>query len=133
LLKLLQHDPRFTSAVLRSLARRIQRYQRALNEFVMEPAERRLVLLLLRLTKGRRRSNWVRLPFEFTNGHLSKAIGTTRGRVSYFLNRFERLGFLRRRNGLELNVSLAEEFLEPSNSIWERHRQAQPSNGAVSL
>lgn len=99
LLKRLRQDRVFTSALLRNLARRIQRCQNTVYEFVTEPAERRLAFLLMRLSPGRRASEWVRLPFPITNGDLAKSIGTTRGRISYFLNRFERLGFLRRREG----------------------------------
>lgn len=121
LLKRLQQDRRFASALLRDLARRLQRYQKTVNDFVTEPAERRLAFLLARLSPTRRASGWVRLPFRVTNAELAKTIGTTRGRVSYFLNRFERLGWLRRDDGLSINRQGLSEFLESS----PRHPQTQ--------
>lgn len=112
LLNRIQHDRLFASALLRNLARRIQRYQTAVTEFVTEPAERRLALLLIRLAPRRRASDWVRLPFTLTNLELARTIGTTRGRISYFLNRFERQGCLIRHEGLNINVVRCEEFLK---------------------
>ncbi len=113
LLERIRRDRGFASALLRNLARRIQRCHDTIHEFVTEPAERRLALLLLRLAPRRRASEWVTLPFGFNNGDLARAIGTTRGRISYFLNRFERLGWLRRGNG---NITIApaqcEQFLK---------------------
>lgn len=117
ILERMMRDRAFASALLRSLARRIQRCHSTIEEFVTGPAERRLALLLLRLTPGRRASQWLHLPFQFTNADLAKAIGTTRGRISYFLNRFERLGWLRRRNGsITINPALCEQFLKPEGA-----------------
>jgi CRP-like cAMP-binding protein len=110
----MMRDRAFARALLRSLARRIQRCHSTIDEFVTEPAERRLALLLLRLAPRRRASEWVRLPFQLTNVDLAKAIGTTRGRISYFLNCFERLGWFRRGNGcITINPALCEQFLKP--------------------
>jgi CRP/FNR family cyclic AMP-dependent transcriptional regulator len=111
-LERIERDRSFASALLRSLARRIQRCHQTIDEFVTDPAERRLALMLLRLAPRRRRSEWTRLPFGFTNADLAKAIGTTRGRISYFLNRFERLGWLRRGKGhMAIHPALCEQFL----------------------
>jgi len=37
---------------------------------------------------------------------MATMIGTTRGRVNYFLNRFRKLGFIRYNGGVEVNSSL---------------------------
>jgi len=114
LLKRIGQDRRFASALLNNLARRLQRYQKTVSDFVTEPAERRLALLLARLTPSSRRSGWVRLPFRITNADLAKTIGTTRGRVSFFLNRFEQLGWLRRREGFSIDREGLSRFMESS-------------------
>ncbi len=119
LLERMQQDRRFASALLRNLARRLQRYQKTVNDFVTEPAERRLAFLLARLVPSRRASDWVRLPVGLTNIELAKTIGTTRGRVSYFLNRFERLGWLRRHEGLWIDRDGLSRFLGSSSCPGE--------------
>lgn len=115
LLERIQQDRRFASALLRNLAQRLQRYQKTVNDFVAEPAERRLAFLLARLVPTGHASGWVRLPVGLTNIELARTIGTTRGRVSYFLNRFERLGWLRRREGLWIDREGLSKFLGSSS------------------
>ncbi len=117
LLNRIQQDRRFAWAVLKNLACRLQRYQKAVNDFVTEPAERRLAFLLARLAPTRTASGWVRLPFGLTNAELAKMIGTTRGRVSYFLNGFERLGWLRRGEGWRLDQEGLRDFLQSSGRL----------------
>lgn len=72
LLRRVQEDRRFASALLRNFARRLQRYQKTVTDFVTEPAERRLAFLLARLAPVRRTPGWVRLPFSLTNAELAK-------------------------------------------------------------
>jgi DNA-binding IclR family transcriptional regulator len=42
----------------------------------------------------------VRLPGRLTNPEVAKMIGTTRERVSHFLNAFQQCGWIRRDRGL---------------------------------
>ncbi len=37
---------------------------------------------------------------------LAELVGTTRSRVNFFIKKFERLGFVTRKNGLQVNNSL---------------------------
>jgi CRP/FNR family transcriptional regulator, cyclic AMP receptor protein len=37
---------------------------------------------------------------------LAEMVGTTRGRVNFFMNRFRKLGFVRYNGGLEVHPSL---------------------------
>jgi hypothetical protein len=47
------------------------------------------------------RANWKR-----ARPDLRTSVGTTRGRVNFFMNKFRKLGFIRYNGGLEVNSSL---------------------------
>jgi CRP-like cAMP-binding protein len=97
LLHCLGTDPRFAAQFLKNLAFRLDRYENVIRDFVTEPAERRLARLLFRFTPVRPTFGWIRLPLHATNIELARMVGMTRWRVSHFLNRFQRLGWLSRR------------------------------------
>lgn len=113
LLRGLQRDPHAAGRLLKNLTRRLDRYENAIRDFVTEPAERRLARLLLRLMPARPVSGWIRLPLRVTNGDLGRMAGLTRWRVSHFLNRFRRLGWLTRGpEGLRINREGLKDFLD---------------------
>ena len=111
LLYRLRADRRFALRLLRNLASRAGRYERAIRDFVIEPAEVRLARLLLRLAPAGSASGWARLPFPLTNPELAKMIGTTRWRVSHFLHHFCELGWLRLEDQIRLNREGVAGFL----------------------
>ena len=111
LLDRVQHDRRFALRLLKNLALRLDRCGQTIWDFVTEPAERRLARLLLRLAPGRPAFGWVRLLFSPTNAELARTIGTTRGRISYFLRHFRQLGWLERRPELWIRREDLREFL----------------------
>jgi CRP/FNR family cyclic AMP-dependent transcriptional regulator len=112
LLQRLQRDPLFARRLQKNLALRMDRCEQAIRDFVTEPAERRLARLLSRFTPARPASGWVRLPLRATNVELAQMIGTTRWRVSHFLNRFQRRGWLSRRaKGLWVHREGLSQFL----------------------
>ena len=100
LLDCVQRDRRLALRLLMNLAARIDRYEKALRDFVVEPAEVRLAQVLSRLTSLRQASGWVRLPLTLSNLEFAKMIGTTRWRVSHFLHHFQQLGWLRFDRGM---------------------------------
>jgi CRP/FNR family transcriptional regulator, cyclic AMP receptor protein len=102
--------PGFATAVLRNLVRRLSRCEQSIARLVTEPAEARLASVLFELAPVK--AGWVRLPLALTNPDLAKMIGSSRWRVSYFLNRFQRLGWLRRSHGLWVERRKLRAFLE---------------------
>ena len=100
LLAEIKRDPRFALRLLKDLAQRLDRYEETIRDLVAAQADVRLARLLHRHTPSRQRTGWVRLPIGFTNLELAKMVGTTRWRISHLLNRFHKLGWLRREEGL---------------------------------
>ena len=114
LVERLQHDRRFASELLKSLAMRIDRYEDTIRELAIEPADRRVALLLRRLLPDRPAAGWVRIDWNPTNPELALRTGTTRWRVSRVINHFRRLGWLRRDDGLWVNREGLTGWLENS-------------------
>lgn len=106
-----QRDSAFGMRLVKELAARLGRYEELISDLVTEQAEMRLVRLLMRTAPPRPAHGWVKLPFRFTNVELAKMVGTTRWRISYLLNRFQRLGWLRRDNELWLHREGVQEYM----------------------
>jgi len=120
-LKRLRQDPRFAWQVLSNIATRIDRYEEAIREFVTEPAARRLAHALLRFAPPHSKTGWVQLAANPSNLELARMVGTTRWRVSHFLNDFQRQGWLRRQNELWVQLEGLQAFLRST----ARSRQPQ--------
>jgi CRP/FNR family cyclic AMP-dependent transcriptional regulator len=106
-----RQDHALTLRLVKDLAMRLDRYEELISDLVAEQAESRLARLLLRTAPARPAKGWVRLPFRFTNVELAKMVGTTRWRISHLLNRFQRLGWLRRDRHLWLRREGVLEYL----------------------
>ena len=111
LLAEMKRDPRFALRLLRDLAGRLDHYEQTIRDLVTVQAEVRLARLLFRSAPARARAAWVRLPINFTNLELAKMVGTTRWRISFLLNRFQRLGWLRREAGIWLRRDGIRKYL----------------------
>ena len=111
LLAVWRQDPAFALRLVKDLAMRLDRYEELICDLVTQQAEMRLARLLLRTAPARPATGWVRLPFRFTNVELAKMVGTTRWRISHLLNRFQRLGWLRRDQQLWLHREGLAEYL----------------------
>ena len=111
LLDRIQDDRRFAERLLKDLVRRIDAYEEIIREMVTEKVELRLAHVLNRLAPPSPATGWVEIPFNPTNPELARMVGTTRWRISHFLNRFQRLGWLRRRNGLFVRREGLHQFL----------------------
>lgn len=96
------------------LAQRIEAQSSSLEYFVTLDSQHRLGAMLLQLGRqfGERSGSFVRVGYPFTHEELGQMVGTTRSRVGYFLQEFERSGLVRRRYGsLELNEHGIEGYL----------------------
>jgi len=111
LLDRVQQDRRFAMRLLKNLAFRLDRRSETIRDFVAEPAERRLAWLLLRLAPGKPAFGWVRLRFSLSNSEFAKTIGTTRARISHFLQHFRQLGWLERRPEIWVQRDGLQQFL----------------------
>jgi CRP-like cAMP-binding protein len=102
------------------LARNI-RYEEDLVDQLFNSSEKRLARVLLLLAHfGKEGKPEVAIP-KISQETLAEMVGTTRGRVNFFMNRFRKLGFVRYNGGLEVHSSLLSVVLHDwnaRNSKW---------------
>ena len=87
------------------LARNI-RYEEDLVDQLFNSSEKRLARILLLLARfGKEGVHETAIP-KISQETLAEMIGTTRSRVSFFMNRFKKLGFVHYNGGLQVHSSL---------------------------
>src|SRR5213595_2315388 len=97
------------------LARNI-RYEEDLVDQLFNSSEKRLARVLLMLAHFGKEG--VPVP-GISQETLAEMVGTTRSRVSFFMNRFRKLGFIHYNGGLQVHSSLLNVVLldqEPRNA-----------------
>jgi CRP-like cAMP-binding protein len=92
------------------LARNI-RIEEDLVDQLFNSSEKRLARVLLLLAKfGKETEPEVVIP-KISQETLAEMVGTTRSRVSYFMNKFRKHGFIRYNGKLEVHSSLLNVIL----------------------
>ena len=92
------------------LARNI-RYEEDLVDQLFNSSEKRLARILLLLARfGKEGVPEVVVP-KISQETLAEMVGTTRARVSFFMNRFRKLGFIHYNGGLQVHSSLLNVIL----------------------
>ena len=103
---LLQKYPEFSQFVISSVLARSARIEEDLIDQLFNSTERRLARLLLLLAKFGQEDRPGPMVGKVSQEVLAEMIGTTRSRVSYFMNKFRRLGFINYNGKLEVYGSL---------------------------
>jgi CRP-like cAMP-binding protein len=82
------------------------RYEEDLVDHLFNSSEKRLARILLLLAHfGKERKPEVAIP-KISQETLAEMVGTTRGRVNFFMNKLRKLGFVRYNGELEIHRSL---------------------------
>jgi len=104
---LLHHDPEFAKQFLAHLLSRNKRLQADLVDHLFNSSEKRLARLLMMMANFGQESKPVPVIAKISQETLAEMIGTTRSRVSFFLNRFRDLGYIDYNcDGMRINSSL---------------------------
>jgi CRP-like cAMP-binding protein len=91
---LLHREPEFAERFLAYLLSRNIRMEAGLVDQLFNSSEKRLARLLLLMANFGQESKPIPLIAKMSQETLAEMIGTTRSRVSFFLNRFRDLGFI---------------------------------------
>ena len=91
---LLHKEPEFAERFLAYLLSRNVRMEADLVDHLFNSSEKRLARLLLLMANFGQESKPIPLIAKISQETLADMIGTTRSRVSFFLNRFRDLGFI---------------------------------------
>jgi CRP/FNR family transcriptional regulator, cyclic AMP receptor protein len=94
MLDLLRREPEFAARFLTYLLSRNIRMEADLVDHLFNSSEKRLARLLLLLAHFGQESKPIPMIAKISQETVAEMIGTTRSRVSFFLNRFRDLGFI---------------------------------------
>jgi CRP-like cAMP-binding protein len=109
---LLHREPRFAEQFLAYLLSRNNRMQADLVDHLFNSSEKRLARLLMLMANFGKDTKPIPVIPKISQETLSEMIGTTRSRVSFFLNRFRDLGYIDYNGtGMLINSSLVNVVL----------------------
>jgi len=104
---LLHHEPQFAEQFLAHILSRNNRMQADLVDHLFNSSEKRLARLLMLMANFGQDSKPIPVIAKISQETLAEMIGTTRSRVSFFLNRFRELGYIDYSSaGMVINSSL---------------------------
>ena len=106
MMRLLRDDSTFSSLVLSYVLARNIRIEEDLVDQLFNSSEKRLARILLLLANFGKEGKPEAVIPEISQETLAGLVGTTRSRVSFFMNRFRKLGFIHYNGGIEVHSSL---------------------------
>jgi CRP-like cAMP-binding protein len=106
MIRVLNEEPAFAALFVAYLLSHSIRIQADLVDHLFNSAEKRLARILLLMAHFGKEGQPVPVIPQISQEMLADMIGTTRSRVSFFLNRFKKLGFIKYNGGLEVHSSL---------------------------
>jgi CRP/FNR family transcriptional regulator, cyclic AMP receptor protein len=106
LIRVLHEEHAFSDLFLKFLLARSMRTQADLVDQLFNSSEKRLARILLLLAEFGKPGEPESLIPEITQETLAEMIGTTRSRVSFFMNRFRKLGFIEYNGRIRVHRSL---------------------------
>jgi CRP-like cAMP-binding protein len=104
--RVIREEPNFANVLIVSLVTRIGRIEGDLVDQISSSSEKRLARLLLFLAHFGSHSFPEPVHIRVSQETLAEMIGTTRSRVSYFMNRFRKMGFIEYNGSLKVHRSL---------------------------
>jgi CRP/FNR family transcriptional regulator, cyclic AMP receptor protein len=106
IMEVIHRERTFSDMFIAYLLTRNIRYEEDLVDQLFNSSEKRLARILLLLAHfGKDEKPEVAIP-KISQETLAEMVGTTRGRVNFFMNRFRKLGFVRYNGEIEVHPSL---------------------------
>src|SRR5260221_3556718 len=94
MLAALHSEPKFSELFMAYLLTRNSRIEEDLIDQLFNSSEKRLARLLLLLAQFGKEGSPKPIDIDVSQATLAEMIGTTRSRVSFFLNKFRKLGLI---------------------------------------
>jgi CRP/FNR family cyclic AMP-dependent transcriptional regulator len=106
IIRVLQSEPAFSQMFIAHILARNARVEEDLADQLFNSTEKRLARLLLLLANFGKEGRPEPIIAKISQETLAEMIGTTRSRVSHFMNKFRQLGFIDYNGHLEVHTSL---------------------------
>src|SRR5271165_2738323 len=112
MVRVLHDEPELSGMFVSFLLTRNARIQADLVDQLFNSSEKRLARILLLLAQFGKESKPETVIPKMSQEILAEMIGTTRSRVSFFMNRFRKLGFIEYNGEIRVHNSLLNIFLQ---------------------
>jgi CRP/FNR family transcriptional regulator, cyclic AMP receptor protein len=118
---LLRDEPELSELFLSHLLARNARVEADLVDQLLNSSEKRLARLLLLMANFGQEGAIEPIIARVSQETLADMVGTTRSRVSFFMNRFRRLGFIEYKcnRALKVHSSLLNVVLHDNPEAWD--------------
>ena len=131
MIRAMHEEPEFSDLFMKFLLARSMRIQADLVDQLFNSSEKRLARILLLMAEfGQSREPQALIP-KISQETLAEMIGTTRSRVSFFMNRFRELGFIDYKDRIRVHKSLLNVILHdqlPDNNAKKPAIAALPGS-----
>jgi CRP-like cAMP-binding protein len=111
MIAVLHDEPKFSELFVAYLLTRNSRVEDDLIDQLFNSSEKRLARLLLLLAKFGKEGSPTPISPNISQETLAEMIGTTRSRVSFFMNKFRKLGLISYNGKIEVHNSLLDAVL----------------------
>ena len=111
MIRLLHERPLFSERFMAHLLARNVRFEEDLVDQLFNSSEKRLARVLLLLGRFGKEGQTERVIPKISQEVLAEMVGTTRPRISGFMNKFRKLGFIEYNGGLHIHSSLLNGLL----------------------
>jgi CRP/FNR family transcriptional regulator, cyclic AMP receptor protein len=110
-MRVVKHEPAFGELFIAHLLIRNSKVEEDLVDQLFNSSEKRLARTLLMLANFGKAEGPQPIATKISQETLAEIIGTTRPRVSQFMNKFRKLGFIEYNGTLKVNSSLLSAVL----------------------
>ena len=126
MLRILQAEPRFSEMFVSYLLTRTIKVEEDLVDQLFNSSEKRLARALLLLANFGKEGKPEPIVAKVSQEMLAEMIGTTRSRVSFFMNKFRKLGFISYNGHIEVHSSLLSMVLHDQPRINADQKDNEP-------
>jgi CRP/FNR family transcriptional regulator, cyclic AMP receptor protein len=117
IIQVIHQEPAFSELFIAHLLSRSIRVEADLVDQLFNSSEKRLARLLLLLANFGKAGTPEPVIAKISQETLAEMIGTTRSRVSFFMNKFRKLGFIEYNGAIEVHSSLLNVVLHDQPTI----------------
>jgi CRP/FNR family transcriptional regulator, cyclic AMP receptor protein len=118
----MRQEPKFSELFMAALLNRNSRIEEDLIDQLFNSSEKRLARVLLLLANFGKDDPPEPIVGNFSQEILAEMIGTTRSRVSHFMNKFRKLGYIKYNGKLEIHNSLLNVVLYDKPPVKTKRR-----------
>ena len=122
IVRVLRDEPKFSETFMSYLLARNARVEEDLVDQLFNSSEKRLARVLLLMANFGKEGKPEPVIAKISQETLAEIIGTTRSRVSTFMNKFRDLGFINYNGELEVHNSLLNVILHDKPQIVRENR-----------